>query len=105
MPSCRVGVRAMSRLPISRDEQLAKLAAALGAADDVHGAVQRDRPDISNEDLALLLDAIDSGELWRLLEQRPELCPVPAAHARKLKWSELVKAAVRSDADGDAAKG
>ena len=102
MPTHSVGVRDMNGLPISRDERLAKLAAALGVDNDICGAVPGDRPGISDEDLALLVDAIDSGDLWRLLEQRPELLPAPAAPTKQLKWSALLKAAIRSDADGNA---
>lgn len=95
----------MTKLSFSREERLAKVAAVLSLANESGEAAERARLGVSDEDLALLVDAIDSGELWRLLEQRPELHPLPVVATRNLKWSELLKAARQSDAGGDVTKG
>ena len=62
----------------SREERLAQIISQINALHDPSGGVEPAELGVSNEDVALLFEAIDSGELWRLLEARPELDLAPS---------------------------
>ncbi len=85
----------MSNSSISSEERLAKLIAKLNAASDHHSGKERIEFVASDADVALLVDAIDAGELWGLLEKHPELDPTPSDVPTQLKWSDVVKAAMQ----------
>lgn len=90
----------MSNSSISRGERLVKLLATLNAASDDHSGKDRIVFVASDADVALLVDAIDTGELWRLLEKHPELDPTPSDVPTQLKWFDVVKAAMRPNSSG-----
>jgi hypothetical protein len=86
----------------SREGRLAHIVAQFNAAHDPSGRVEPADLGVCDADVALLIEAIDSGELWHLLETRPELDLATCEPSTSLKWSDLMKAGKHALGDAEA---
>ncbi|MEQ1597220.1 MAG: hypothetical protein ABL985_19230 [Casimicrobium sp.] len=86
----------------SRGDRLAHIVAQFNAAHNPSGNVQPADLGVCDADVALLIEAIDSGELWHLLETRSELDLAPSEASTRLKWSDLMKVATHPLGDTEA---